>query len=412
MAPRPVEIERLYQHVLNLEGVRHPITDPEGLRRAAGYIEAALKTACSDVVRSDVPIVDPGAPYVNIEGVVGDAREVAGDRDELLITAHYDTRRNTPGADDNASAVAIMLEAARVLSGRAGTEAESLVTGGQNSPIVRCIGFTLEEENPARERRILETGRHLGVLDEGFRYRSYAARQAVSGYRRTRDAALKSGSSAADAISAAESDIGSDMTDALRKFLSAFDGNRMTGSLDWIGTDAIVGSSAWVDAARDRETRIAGVINLETVGYTTQREGSQRLPQGISPEILPRHKVDASASVGDFVAIVSDRNSIPLGQRCMEQCASAPIDLPALHFALPHTFEEIGAVLPDALRSDHAPFWRRSIPAVMLTDTADFRNPHYHGAGDTHDTLDYEFMRRVTEVVVATAETFAAKPAL
>jgi Zn-dependent M28 family amino/carboxypeptidase len=53
-------------------------------------------------------------------------------------------------------------------------------------------------------------------------------------------------------------------------------------------------------------------------------------------------------------------------------------------------------------RSDHAVFWRVGIPAVMLTDTADFRNPHYHRPSDTAETLDYD---RLAAIVGATALT-------
>ena len=58
-------------------------------------------------------------------------------------------------------------------------------------------------------------------------------------------------------------------------------------------------------------------------------------------------------------------------------------------------------MLPVLRRSDHAPFWRVGVPALQWTDTAEFRNPHYHGAGDTPETLDYEFLAAVTRVVLA-----------
>ncbi|MEA3490506.1 MAG: M28 family peptidase, partial [Campylobacterota bacterium] len=54
---------------------------------------------------------------------------------------------------------------------------------------------------------------------------------------------------------------------------------------------------------------------------------------------------------------------------------------------------------PHLSRSDHAPFWESRIPAMMWTDTSEFRNPHYHRPSDAPDTLDYEFMRRVVELL-------------
>ncbi|MEK7716768.1 MAG: hypothetical protein AAB322_03330, partial [Pseudomonadota bacterium] len=49
----------------------------------------------------------------------------------------------------------------------------------------------------------------------------------------------------------------------------------------------------------------------------------------------------------------------------------------------------------------HAAFWHYGYPAVMLTDTANFRNPHYHCATDTLDTLNLEFMEKVAQAVTA-----------
>jgi Zn-dependent M28 family amino/carboxypeptidase len=51
-------------------------------------------------------------------------------------------------------------------------------------------------------------------------------------------------------------------------------------------------------------------------------------------------------------------------------------------------------------RSDHSEFWKLGVPAIQITDTANFRNPHYHGATDTPDTLDY---RRIADIAASTA---------
>ena len=58
-------------------------------------------------------------------------------------------------------------------------------------------------------------------------------------------------------------------------------------------------------------------------------------------------------------------------------------------------------------RSDHAPFWKAGIPTIMWTDTSEFRNPHYHRATDTADTLDYDFMSQVTKLALARAASRA-----
>ncbi len=66
--------------------------------------------------------------------------------------------------------------------------------------------------------------------------------------------------------------------------------------------------------------------------------------------------------------------------------------------------------LPVLHRSDHSPFWKAKIPALLWTDTAEFRNPNYHRPTDTPETLDYGFMRRVTQLVVATVARQVCAP--
>jgi Zn-dependent M28 family amino/carboxypeptidase len=66
--------------------------------------------------------------------------------------------------------------------------------------------------------------------------------------------------------------------------------------------------------------------------------------------------------------------------------------------------------MPHTRRSDHASFWDAGYPAVVLTDTANFRNPHYHRATDTVDTLNLEFLSGVAATVVATAIQIAGVP--
>ena len=62
--------------------------------------------------------------------------------------------------------------------------------------------------------------------------------------------------------------------------------------------------------------------------------------------------------------------------------------------------EMIGRISHHLLRSDHVPFWEAGVPALMWTDTAEFRNPHYHRPTDTPETLDYEFLAGVARLLV------------
>ena len=67
----------------------------------------------------------------------------------------------------------------------------------------------------------------------------------------------------------------------------------------------------------------------------------------------------------------------------------------------------IGSWFADTHRSDHDWYWREGIPAIMLNDTTDFRNPHYHLPSDLPETLNYRFLGNVTRAVVATCITLA-----
>ncbi|HEY5626347.1 MAG TPA: M28 family peptidase, partial [Nitrospira sp.] len=68
-----------------------------------------------------------------------------------------------------------------------------------------------------------------------------------------------------------------------------------------------------------------------------------------------------------------------------------------------------GEALPDVRRSDHAAFWDAGYPAVMLTDTANFRNPHYHQPSDRVETLCLPFLEGVIDTVVASVEALAGQ---
>ena len=58
-----------------------------------------------------------------------------------------------------------------------------------------------------------------------------------------------------------------------------------------------------------------------------------------------------------------------------------------------------------AFRSDHDPFWRKGIPALMWTDTAEFRNPNYHQPTDIPETLNYGFMAEVTRLLIHSVQS-------
>jgi aminopeptidase YwaD len=151
----------------------------------------------------------------------------------------------------------------------------------------------------------------------------------------------------------------------------------------------LIGSLAYAAHLKASGEKVKGAIVLECVGFTNFTSGSQQKPPGI-PIAVP--------SRGDFLAIVGNTASAELVVVC-EQAAKRVHNLKTVSFMVPAQGEH----LPDTRRSDHAAFWHYGYPSVMLTDTANFRNPHYHQPTDTIETLDFTFMDLVTHTVVESA---------
>ncbi len=207
---------------------------------------------------------------------------------QYILCAHYDTAWGTPGADDNASAVAILLEAGRL----------ARVAGILNSDTAawHLVAFSTEEP-PAFHTR------HQG-------------------------------------------------------------------------------SRVFVREARRQELRIDGVVNLEMLGYFKDVPGSQSYP-------FPA-RVFGYPDRGNFVGVVGNWRSRRLVREVMAAMRTNPA-LPVHRLIVP----ERGFLLFFSRLSDHSSFWDRGYPAVMLTDTAFLRNPHYHGPSDKPDTLDFSAMAQV-----------------
>ena len=107
---KEVDTERLFKHILELEGPNDQIYNPEKLDSAANYIYSELELYGLQVDEQHIEV--DNKKFRNIEGLID-----TGENPELLLTAHYDTVPQSPGADDNLSAVSVMLEAARAPPG-------------------------------------------------------------------------------------------------------------------------------------------------------------------------------------------------------------------------------------------------------------------------------------------------------
>ena len=258
------------------------LTEPDANRRAGEYIAGRLR----------------GAGYrVTVQGehrnVVALPKNAKG-KLLTLIGAHYDSVPKTPGADDNAAAVAGLIACA---------EAVARQTPGTD---VGFVAFNREEEQSDH------------------------------------------------------------------------------------GNKGLIGSSDFSENYLPQSgLTIRAIHVLEMIGFRNTAPGSQRTPPGL-PIALP--------SAGDFLGLIGNAASAALVDTALSMAHTYVPSLSVIGLKLPPGAEQM---LPVLRRSDHAPFWRVGIPALQWTDTAEFRNPHYHSPADTPETLDYEFLEAVTRLAAA-----------
>jgi hypothetical protein len=129
------------------------------------------------------------------------------DGPELLIVSHYDTVQDCPGADDNASAVAVMLESAQVLSKEEGLHN------------IRFVSFTLEEQNPARELMVRKIAQNLGLTDLRGRYTNMRTQQVMKKLGALRERHSAMGKNPAEALAEARSQLEKQMNEAEVKYV-------------------------------------------------------------------------------------------------------------------------------------------------------------------------------------------------
>ncbi|MGQ9484397.1 MAG: M28 family peptidase [Desulfosoma sp.] len=154
-----------------------------------------------------------------------------------------------------------------------------------------------------------------------------------------------------------------------------------------------MGSRVRARNAKKAHERIDGMICLEMVGYTCGQPGCQSYPFPLGFMNYP--------STGDFIGIVgnfSSRNLVGAMKRSFRRNPQ----LPVVTLTVPLN----GWPIPSVRLSDHAPFWDAGYQAVMITDSAFYRNPYYHTVLDTMETLDFPFMAQVVKSLVG----FLCKP--
>lgn len=271
--------QNLERHVRAIASSEHNTAHPKALEASARYIESTLSALGLKVARQEFKA--DGQTVRNIEVVLGSGKPA---QRVFIVGAHYDSAPGAPGANDNGSGSAALLELARLfkpLQLNAGTE-------------LRLV-FYVNEEPPF-----------------------------------------------------------------------------------FTGPD--MGSMRHAKAMREQKQPIKGVWILETIGHYSKARNSQRYPPGLE-KLFP--------DTGDFLAIVSTTESKQLVDRTLAAFKAAS-DFPAQGLAAPSSMA--GVTL-----SDHASYIRYGFPALMFTDTAFMRYPHYHTAQDTPDKVDYASLAQVVQ---------------
>ena len=292
-APSLARPDLLERHVRALAEELPPRSDdPANLEESAAYIEDQLRTHTDRVgsQRFDVR----GGSYRN---VIARFPGRTPNAPLLVIGAHYDTAGGLPGADDNASGVAGLLELARAFAQYPPT------------PPVELVAYALEEPP------------HFGSEDMGSHHHARGLAE---------------------------------------------------GSVD-----------------------VAAMISLEMLGYFSDDEDSQEFPVAWMESLYP--------STGNFIALVSNLDHRDLTSR-LKKAMLATSQVPVYSINAP-------AVVPGIDYSDHRNYWIHGYPALMVTDTAFYRNRNYHTEKDTPDTLDYTRLAQVVDAVFYAVErVFGASP--
>lgn len=142
----------------------------------------------------------------------------------------------------------------------------------------------------------------------------------------------------------------------------------------------LMGSWVYAHRSREQNDNLVCVLSLETIGYYSNEAESQQYPPPLGM-VYP--------SVGNFVGVVGNVGSRRLVHRVLTSLRR--------NMKFPTEAGAVPGVVPGVGWSDHWSFWQEGYQAVMITDTAIFRNPNYHQLSDTPDTLDYSRMARVVE---------------
>jgi Zn-dependent M28 family amino/carboxypeptidase len=159
---------------------------------------------------------------------------------------------------------------------------------------------------------------------------------------------------------------------------------------------------------------VAAAVVLETMSFTSREPDVQALPPFVGALYVGQvRRIRRRGSIGDFTNVMYRRDSNGLAVRFAEALehlagrGATVLTRDPLDLAVSPAIARIVPFVHDFARSDHVPFWETGLPAIMINDTANFRNPNYHMASDTPETLDYERLADITAAVGVAVENAA-----
>lgn len=390
---KDINKDLLYKHILRLEGTKNPIETPDKLDEAADYISNKFKEYGLQVAEHHFEIEGLDRIFRNIEGFIGNE-----DYSDILISSHYDTVINSPGANDNGTGIAVMLEAARIIAKE------------HKNKNIRFICFSLEESNPAIELKRLKSAQKYQLLDKNYRPVSLRAADLIKNHRKIYRNLMDKGSILPEALQEALNTLKSNLKpnefNFFRELINIYN---IVDSFSTMGKTGLMGSSAWVATKFKSINKINCLINLDSVGYISNQKNSQQMPYGLKFKSFPNYKIKEKDSIGDFLVVIGDNNSKNLAYVFCNQCRLPSIDLSYVNIQPALSFDQIAKDLNMLLWADHAPFWKNNVPALFLTDTGDLRTPYEHTPADTIDKLNFDFLEKVTKATIATITNIIAK---
>jgi len=170
-----------------------------------------------------------------------------------------------------------------------------------------------------------------------------------------------------------------------------------------------IGSIAYVKREKINATDIKMSYVYEMIAYKNNQPDSQQIPAGFE-QLYPQQvkQIRSNQNRGDFIALIYDDKASEMLSTIRSHADKQ--NLPVHQFEVSAQLKR-SPLAVDLRRSDHSAFWDADYPAMMITDTANFRNPHYHclNGPDNVESLDAEFAIKIINTLSKTIEENLAK---